>query len=135
MGTSPAKCAAGPQASGERLTVTLIPVAWDDLRQLQERTNLSKTDLANRAIQLYEFFDAQLRAGHDLVSRDKRTGETRLVRLVEAPAGQASPASPALQMPASPASRRRGLAGRHRRRQPPSSHRPAIPSWHLSKSA
>jgi hypothetical protein len=124
--TSPAQDAAGPQATGERLTVTLIPVARDDLRQLQQRTNLSKTDLANRAIQLYEFVDAQLRDGHDLVSRDNRTGKTQLVRLHDAPAGQASPAIPALQTPEGPASRRRGLAGRHRRPHPPNRRRPAI---------
>ncbi|HEY2579085.1 MAG TPA: hypothetical protein VGI74_22485 [Streptosporangiaceae bacterium] len=87
MNSSPA---AQPQALGERITVTLIPKAGDDLRQLQERTNLSKTDLANRAITLYEFLDAQLRAGRDLIIRDSRTGETYLVRLVDAPAGQAT---------------------------------------------
>jgi len=78
------------QALGERITVTLIPKAEDDLRRLQERTNLSKTDLANRAITLYEFLDAQLRAGRDLIARDSRTGEAHLVRLVDAPAGQAT---------------------------------------------
>jgi hypothetical protein len=124
--TSPAKCAVGPQMSGERLTITLIPAAREDLRQLQERTNLSRTDLANRAIQLYEFFDAQLRAGHDLVSRDNRTGETQLVRLLEAPAGQATLADPALQAPVGPAFQWRGLAGRRLRLHPPSRRRPAI---------
>ncbi|HLX51178.1 MAG TPA: hypothetical protein VKS82_22870 [Streptosporangiaceae bacterium] len=43
---------------------------------------MSKTDLANRAITLYEFVDAQLRAGRDLVIRDPVTGETQLVRLL-----------------------------------------------------
>src|SRR5579863_6667311 len=66
----------------ERITVALIPKAGSDLRQLQSRTSLSKTDLANRAITLYEFVDAQLRAGRDLVIRDPVTGETQLVRLL-----------------------------------------------------
>jgi hypothetical protein len=81
MTASPAENFPRPQAAGGRITVALIPTAEDDLRRLQERTSLSKTDLANRAITSYEFFDAQLRAGHDLIVRDNRTGETRLVRL------------------------------------------------------
>jgi transcriptional regulator with XRE-family HTH domain len=64
------------------ITVALIPVVADGLRRLQERTNLSRTDLANRAITSYEFLDAQLRAGHELIVRDARTGETRLVRFL-----------------------------------------------------
>jgi hypothetical protein len=66
----------------ERITVALIPKAGNDLRQLQSRTNLSKTDLANRAITLYEFIDAQLRAGRDLIIQDSVTGETQLVRIL-----------------------------------------------------
>lgn len=73
---------ARPQGSGERLTISLIPTAAGDLRRLQERTNLSKTDIANRAITSYEFFDAQLKAGRELIVRDRRTGETQLVRFL-----------------------------------------------------
>ena len=65
----------------DRIRVSLIPAAEDDLRRLQERTNLSRTDLANRAITIYEFLDAQLRAGSDLIVRDNRTGETRQIHL------------------------------------------------------
>lgn len=64
---------------GHQITVALIPAAQADLRQLQERTNLSKTDLANRAITMYEFLDAQLRAGHELIIQDNRTGESRQI--------------------------------------------------------
>jgi hypothetical protein len=73
---------ARPQGSGERLTISLIPTAAGDLRRLQERTNLSKTDIANRAITSYEFLDAQIQAGRDLIVRDRRTGETQLVRFL-----------------------------------------------------
>jgi hypothetical protein len=66
----------------ERITVALIPKAGSDLQRLQERTDLSKTDIANRAITLYEFVDAQLRAGRDLMVRDPATGETQLVRIL-----------------------------------------------------
>jgi hypothetical protein len=66
----------------ERITVALIPKAGDDLQRLQERTSLSKTDITNRAITLYEFIDAQLRAGRDVLIRDSNTGETQTVRLL-----------------------------------------------------
>lgn len=65
-----------------RITVALIPKAAADLETLQKRTGLSKTDIANRALSLYEFIDAQLRAGRDLIVRDQETGETQLVKLI-----------------------------------------------------
>jgi len=43
---------------------------------------LSKTDIANRAITSYEFVGAQLQAGRDLIVRDRRTGETQVVRFL-----------------------------------------------------
>jgi hypothetical protein len=82
MTDRPATHAPGPPVTGERITVALIPDAGNDLRRLQERTNLSKTDITNRAITSYAFFDAQLRAGHDLIIRDAKTGEAQLVRFL-----------------------------------------------------
>jgi uncharacterized protein YqfB (UPF0267 family) len=69
------------QLLAEQLTVALIPKAESDLQKLRDRTELSRTDITNRAITLYEFIDAQLRAGNDLQIRDHRTGEIRQVRL------------------------------------------------------
>ena len=66
----------------DRITVALVPKAGEDLQHLQDRTGLSKTDIVNRAITLYEFIDAQLQDGNDLILRDQRTGEDRLVRLL-----------------------------------------------------
>lgn len=66
----------------DRITVALIPKAEQDLRSLQEKTRLSKTDIVNRAITLYEFIEAHLSAGKDLLIRDADTGETYLVVLV-----------------------------------------------------
>jgi hypothetical protein len=66
----------------DRITVALIPKASEDLQRLQDRTSLSKTDIANRAITLYEFIDAQMRAGRDILIRDIETGETQVVRLL-----------------------------------------------------
>lgn len=72
----------GEQPPSERITVALIPKAAADLQRLQDRTSLSKTDLVNRAITLYEFIDEQMRAGRDLLIRDSKAGETQLVRLL-----------------------------------------------------
>jgi hypothetical protein len=66
----------------ERITVALIPKAAADLQHLQDRTKLSKTDVVNRAITLYEFIDEQMGAGRDLLIRDGTTGETQLVRFL-----------------------------------------------------
>jgi monomeric isocitrate dehydrogenase len=42
----------------ERITVALIPEAGAELEHLQDKTGLSKTDIVNRAVMLYEFLDA-----------------------------------------------------------------------------
>ena len=72
----------GEQPPSERITVALIPKAAADLQHLQDRTSLSKTDVVNRAITLYEFVDEQMRAGRDLLIRDSKTGETQVVRFL-----------------------------------------------------
>jgi hypothetical protein len=69
-----------PRTLGELVTVALIPPVADQLRCLQKNTNMSATDLTNRAITSYAFIDEQMRAGNDLMVRDTWTGETRLVR-------------------------------------------------------
>ena len=70
------------QPSADRITVALIPKVGEDLQRLQDRTSLSKTDLVNRAITLYEFIDAQMREGRDVTVRDGETGETQIIRLL-----------------------------------------------------
>ena len=71
--------AAGRQQVVGRVTVALIPDVSEDLQRLQDLTTLSKTDIVNRAITLYEFIEAQLRAGNDILIRDKKTRETQSV--------------------------------------------------------
>ena len=45
-------------------------------------TSLSKTDIVNRAITLYEFIEAQLSAGRDILIRDGDTGEVHVIKLI-----------------------------------------------------
>jgi hypothetical protein len=78
----PGKHVARPRAPAEPITVPLISAAAGDLQRLQERTNLSRTDLANRAIISYEFIDAQLQSGRDLIVWDRKTGEAQLVQFL-----------------------------------------------------
>ena len=69
------------QQPAERITVALIQDVREDLQSLQDRTDLSKTDVVNRAITLYEFIDVQLRKGRDVLIRDNNTGEILAVRI------------------------------------------------------
>jgi hypothetical protein len=78
----PAATGAQPPGSDVRITVALIPKVAGGLTRLQERTNLSKTDIANRAISSYEFFDQQLQDGRELIVRDRKTGESLLVQFL-----------------------------------------------------
>jgi hypothetical protein len=66
----------------DRITVALIRRAGEDLQKLQDRTGLSKTDLVNRAISLYEFIGAQQHAGSDVLLHDPNSGDTRRVILL-----------------------------------------------------
>ena len=66
----------------DRITIALIPKVAEELQKLQSRTGLSKTDLVNRAITLYEFIDAQLRDGKDILVRDQKSGEILTVRIL-----------------------------------------------------
>jgi hypothetical protein len=70
------------RVAAERITVALIPKAADDLQALQDRTGLSKTDIVNRAITAYEFFESRMRDGNDLVIRDPKTGEIQIVKFL-----------------------------------------------------
>ena len=117
----------GSQPTGDRIAVTLIPKATEALRLLQQGTSLSKTDLANRAIILYQFVNDQLRSGHDLIARNQATGETQLVRLIVAAEGQPAAASLAHTVRGRAAPPRRCRQGRHRRPQPVP-RRPRIPA-------
>jgi hypothetical protein len=69
---------------------------------------------------------AQLRSGHDIIARNQATGETRLVKLIAAPDGQALAADLAHTGRGRAARSRRWRHGRHRRPHPVQ-RRPRIP--------
>jgi hypothetical protein len=53
----------------QRITVALIPKAAGDLAGTVARTGMSKTDVVNRAVSLYEFIDGEMAAGTELILR------------------------------------------------------------------
>ena len=63
-----------------RITVALIDRAAADLQATHDRTQLSKTDIVNRAVSLYEFIDAELTAGANLIVR--RDGNDYIIKLL-----------------------------------------------------
>jgi len=66
----------------DRITVALVRRAAEDLQRLHNRTGLSKTDLVNRAISVYEFVQAEVDAGNEVHVRDPKTGKEQLVRFL-----------------------------------------------------
>ena len=70
----------GKPAVVERVNVALIADSAAALSKLQQRTGMKKVDIVNRAVQLYEFVEAQMREGNELVVRDA-DGLDRLVKI------------------------------------------------------
>lgn len=70
------------QTAVDRITVALILKAAEDLQRTIERTGLSKTDIVNRALSLYEYVDARLTAGDELLIRNKETGQVEVIKLL-----------------------------------------------------
>ncbi len=64
-----------------RITVGLVAKAATDLERTHERTRLTRTDIVNRAISLYEFLDAELDSGAEL-TLCRRDGTRQLVKLL-----------------------------------------------------
>jgi hypothetical protein len=67
-------------STADRVTVALVPKAAGDLQQTVERTGLSKTDIINRAVSLYEYIDGRLSSGAELLIRDDKTGQVELIK-------------------------------------------------------
>jgi len=68
--------------AAERITVALVAKAAEDLRRTQVDTGLSKTDVVNRAVSAYRFFEEKLAAGSDLILRDPESGQEQLVHFL-----------------------------------------------------
>ncbi|MGI5402247.1 hypothetical protein ACQEVG_22945 [Streptomyces sp. CA-135486] len=65
-----AQQASPPQTTAsERYSVTLVPPAVKAIAELTERSGLSKTDVINRAVQIYAYLEAQKDEGRDLLLR------------------------------------------------------------------
>lgn len=65
----------------DRINVALAAEAAEALDKLQSRTKLKKVDIANRALKLYEFIDAEMRAGNKILIRDE-DGKDYVVKLL-----------------------------------------------------
>ena len=63
-----------------RVNVALVAEAVDALAKLQDRTGLKKVDLVNRALLVYEFVDAELKSGKQVLLRDQ-DGHDQLVKI------------------------------------------------------
>jgi hypothetical protein len=69
-----------PVTPASRITVALVDKAATDLQTTHARTGLSKTDIVNRAVSLYEFIDVELGAGAELIVR--RNGKDHIIKLL-----------------------------------------------------
>ena len=58
-----------PPVTAEHFLAALIAQAAADLERTAGRRQLSKTDVVNRAVTLYEFIDAELYAGAEFILR------------------------------------------------------------------
>jgi hypothetical protein len=63
-----------------RITVGLAPKVAADLRRSVTRTQLSQTDVVNRAVTLFDFIDSELAGGADLILR--KDGQDHVVKLL-----------------------------------------------------
>ncbi|HEV8554908.1 MAG TPA: hypothetical protein VGR06_00740 [Actinophytocola sp.] len=67
-------------ATADRITVALITEAAEAMSKVQARTGLKKVDIVNRALAIYEFIDAELRAGNQVLLRSPE-GREQLVKI------------------------------------------------------
>lgn len=67
--------------TNERYSVTLVPPAVQAISDLVEATGLSKTDVINRAVQIYAFLEAQRQTGSRVVI-ERPDGKTEGVYIV-----------------------------------------------------
>ncbi len=66
------------RSESERFTVTLIATAAQAVATLMRLTGLSKTDVINRAVQVYAFLAQQMADGKELLLRDEEGNAERV---------------------------------------------------------
>lgn len=79
-GAAGASQADNPPQATTRITVSLVAKAAADLARTLARTRLSQTDVVNRAVSLYEFFDSEISSGAEVIVR--RDGQEHRVVLL-----------------------------------------------------
>lgn len=62
-------------AEFHKVTVNLIPKAWDAANETAERLGLSRTDVINRALQAYAFLEQAVAEGAQIVVARKTGSE------------------------------------------------------------
>ncbi|MET8811869.1 hypothetical protein ABZW47_07690 [Streptomyces sp. NPDC004549] len=67
--------------ASERYSVTLVPPAVEAIGKLVEVTGLTKTDVINRAVQIYAFLEERMAEGSEVVLRDPN-GQYERVHIV-----------------------------------------------------
>ena len=73
--------AQNPPPPVTRITVSLISAAAAALKLLVSRTQLSQTDVVNRALVLYEFVDSETSSGAEIIVRRRDGKEHHVVLL------------------------------------------------------
>lgn len=59
-----------PSVERERTTVSLLPKTHASLHRLARESGMTKSDVINRAVELYDFVTGRLDAGTELWLRD-----------------------------------------------------------------
>lgn len=65
-----------------KVTVNLIPAAWDAANETAARTGLTRTDVINRALQAYAWMERETASGGEILIRSKDGVTERLVQFL-----------------------------------------------------
>lgn len=70
-----------PPTELHKVTVNLIPKAWDAANETATRTGLTRTDVINRALQVYAFFEQTAAEGGEVLvrSQDGRLNQVKFL--------------------------------------------------------
>ena len=73
-----------PAETGEfhKVTVNLIPKAWNAANETTALLGLSRTDVINRALQAYAWLERELAEGSEVIVRSKDGGVEQRLKLL-----------------------------------------------------